>query len=124
MKRQDEGLGRAGKGVAGQGRAGQYSWTQHSDGSHVTTSANCGNNATKVSWETHTKLHKQGKATEGGGNGVGFSLGWGGWMGMDVRSLATERLEDGRRQSLGRQGSWNSSGSSGSSCSSCSSCSS
>lgn len=29
----------------------------HSDGSHVTTSANCGNNATKVSWETHTKLH-------------------------------------------------------------------
>jgi len=47
--------------------SGQYSWPQHSDGSHVTTSANCGNNATKVSWETHTKLHAQGlKHTPGG----------------------------------------------------------
>lgn len=62
----------------------------HSDGSHVTTSANCGNNATKVSWETHTKLHalwlkgrgKQNTSSEareregGGGWCCRWHLGW------------------------------------------------
>lgn len=73
----------------------------HSDGSHVTTSANCGNNATKVSWETHTKLHalwlkgrgkqktrREGREREKGG-------GW--WLeGYMALGLATRR----RRQSL------------------------
>lgn len=53
--------------------------TAHSDGSHVTTSANCGNNATKVSWETHTKLHalrlkgRGGKREQSKGLGTGLT---------------------------------------------------
>lgn len=61
----------------------------HSDGSHVTTSANCGNNATKVSWETHTKLHalwlkgrgKQNTSSEARERGRGGGVVDGTWVG-------------------------------------------